>query len=37
MIVINVNTHSRLYGDVNMDTIKNGFLFVITALKKSDL
>ena len=26
----NVNTHSRLYGDVNLDIIKNGFLFVIT-------
>ena len=31
IFVINVNTHSRLYGDVNMDIIKNGYLFVITA------
>ena len=31
IFVINVNTHSKLYGDVNMDIIKNGYLFVITA------
>ena len=37
IFVINVNIHLRLYGDVNTDTIKNGFLFVITVLKKSDL
>ena len=37
IFVINVNIHSRLYGDVNMDIIKNGFLYVITALKKLDL
>ena len=35
--VSNVNIPLILYGDVNMDTIKNGFLFVITVLKKSDL
>ena len=33
IFVINVNTHIRLYGDVNMVIIKNGFLFVITVLK----
>ena len=37
IFVINVNTHSKLYGDVNMDIIKNGYRFVITVLKKSDL
>ena len=37
IFVINVNIHLRLYGDVNMVTIKNGFLFVTIALKKSDL
>ena len=33
IFVINVNTHLRLYGDVNMDIIKNGFLYVITVLE----
>ena len=37
IFVENVNTHLKLYGDVNMDIIKNGYLFVITVLKKSDL
>ena len=37
MIVINVNTHSRLYGNVNMVIITLGFLYVIIALKKLDL
>ena len=33
IFVINVNTHSILYGDANMVIIKNGFLFVITVLE----
>ena len=33
IFVINVNIHLRLYGDVNIDIIKNGCLFVITVLK----
>ena len=33
IFVINVNTHSKLYGDVNMDIIKNGCLFVIIVLE----
>ena len=33
IFVVNVNIHSRLYGDVNMDIIKNGFLYVITVLE----
>ena len=33
IFVINVNTHSILYGDVNMVIIKNGFLYVITVLE----
>ena len=33
IFVVNVNIHLRLYGDVNMDIIKSGFLFVITVLK----
>ena len=33
IFVINVNIHSKLYGDVNMDIIKNGCLFVIIVLE----
>ena len=33
IFVINVNIHSKLYGDVNMDIIKIGFLYVITVLE----
>ena len=36
IFVINVNIHLRLYGDVNITIIKNGFLFVTTVLKKSE-
>ena len=37
IFVINVNTHSKLYGDVNMDIIKSGCLFVITVLEISEV
>ena len=33
IFVVNVNTHLRLYGDVNMVIIKDGCLFVITVLQ----
>ena len=36
IFVINVNIHLRLYGDVNITIIKNGFLFVTTVLKRSE-
>ena len=37
IFVVNVNIHSRLCGDVNMDITKNGYLFVITVLEISEV